>query len=178
MGLRTALRTSSSRPRPIGVNSSGISSIEAITALEIAVDEAIRERLAGDKRLAAAIQSYWGLALKPRLTVVSACAGVTPDDVMLALDAYEMRNGIGHEGRTPSAGAGAALDAVYRVVAALTTGPRLHFPPQPVGNELRPSVDDWLAHPGPGLSVGEFSITQQLMPGRSSGDRSEPPPAT
>ena len=73
--------------------------LEAITAIELAVERRLKAHLSGEKGFLDAVQGFWDLSLKARVVMIARLTGAaSPEDVKLAVEAIEWRNKAAHEG--------------------------------------------------------------------------------
>jgi len=117
--------------------------IEAVSALDVALHDFIRQKLAGEVSLTDSVQGFWELSLGARMiSVVTALGGVSLEDMKLAAKAIKMRNDVVHKGWNPPATAKGQLLGLLRTVSSLLPGPRFRFPTANPGNALRP-IAEW-----------------------------------
>jgi len=117
--------------------------IEGVSALEVALEEFVRQKLDGDNSLAKSIQAFWQLPLPARLIpVVSTLGTARLEDVELAAEAIDMRNKVVHDGWDPPERAQHKLSGFLNTVAALVAGPRFKFPIVNPGNKIMP-LEEW-----------------------------------
>lgn len=117
--------------------------IEGVSALELALNEFIRQKLHGADSLLASMKAFWNLPLRTQVIIVATLLGKIPlRDIEYTIKAIEMRNGIVHEGRNPSDDAKVELSGLLNTVAVLLSGPRFRFPTANPGNAIRPP-EDW-----------------------------------
>jgi hypothetical protein len=125
--------------------------IEAVSAVEAAIETRLRSELHADEGFLKSVQSFWELPLPARLVAVGASL-LTPDDLRGALKAIKHRNAIIHEGEE-TLNTRAEVRGLLRVVRALLPGPRLKFGSARLGNEMRANASDW-EPPPVGRGVG------------------------
>lgn len=116
--------------------------VEAVTALEVAVAEAIRSGVKS-KELTGAIQSFWTLPLPAQVVMVAGLVrGISEKDIRDSIQAIKVRNAIVHEGLKPSDEARKYLHGVFRTIGGLQGGPVFRFPSANPGNAVM-SVEKW-----------------------------------
>lgn len=116
--------------------------IEGVTALEVALDEFMRQKL-NDDFVADSVQSFWGLRLATRVIPVLVTLGTVPlQDMKDTIKAIDMRNKVVHDGWNPPESAKNELSGLLNAAAALIPGPRFRFPTINPGNKIMP-LEDW-----------------------------------
>lgn len=117
--------------------------IEGVSALEVAIEEFVRQKLYSDKSLTKSMQTFWQLRLPARLIPVISTLGTTRlEDVELAVEAIHMRNRVVHDGWNPPESAKHEVRGLLRTISALLPGPRFRFPTSNPGNKLMP-LEEW-----------------------------------
>lgn len=117
--------------------------IEGVSALEVALEELVHQKLDGDNSLAKSMQAFWQLPLPARLIpVVSTLGTARLEDVKLAVEAIDMRNKVVHDGWDPPERAQHELSGLVNTVAALLPSPRFKFPTVNPGNKIMP-LEEW-----------------------------------
>jgi len=104
--------------------------VEAVSALEVAISEAVRGPIKQSHELTDSAASFLkDTPLKTRLVVAASLIGdIAPGKVEDALRAIKLRNEIVHEGRVPEQQDMKQVRAVLEVAATLMSGPRMKFP--------------------------------------------------
>lgn len=150
--------------------------LEAITALEIAVDDALRSQIGGDPAVKDIVQAVWGLPFSARFTLAATSARVPHQDLLLALKVYALRNQIAHEGADPGTDIEEPLRGLGRVISVLSGVPRLRFPR--VGgqllNEIRKTPESWMEQPAPAIKF-DSSVSAVVKIEDSGPDRADQP---
>ncbi len=104
--------------------------VEAVSALEVAISDAVRAPIKGSNNLTDSAASFLkDTPLKARLVVVASFFGGIPAaTVEDALAGIELRNRVVHEGFVPEQQSMKQVRAVQEVAAVLVPGPRIKFP--------------------------------------------------
>ncbi len=104
--------------------------VEAVSALEVAISDAVRASIKGSNKLTDSATSFLkDTPLKTRLAVVSSFVGGIPAaTVEDALAGIELRNRVVHEGFVPEQQNMKQVRAALEVAAMLVPGPRIKFP--------------------------------------------------
>lgn len=111
--------------------------IEAVTALEVALDEHLRQKRSAYVMVAGYFKQFQTLSLPVKLTTVAIMSGtISSNDVESAIAAYKVRNDIVHDGANPSESDNDKLLALLRTVAQLLGGPTFRFPKFHMQNAL------------------------------------------
>ncbi len=117
--------------------------IEGVSALEVGVEDFMRQALKDDDYLQKSAQAFWNLPLSSQMIAVLATLGTIPlEDLVLAVKAVEMRNKIVHDGWDPPDTAKGEMTALLRSIAALLPGPSFRFPTINPGNKIMPA-EEW-----------------------------------
>jgi hypothetical protein len=104
--------------------------VEAVSALEVAISDAVRAPIKGSGRLTESTASFLkDTPLKTRLVVAASFLGGAPAATIEdALAGIELRNRVVHEGFVPGQQNIKQIRAVLEVAAMLVPGPRIKFP--------------------------------------------------
>jgi hypothetical protein len=119
--------------------------IEGVTALELAISELVRTKLAGRTALVKGSESFWTLSLPTRLIIASTLLGrFRAEEVEGALRAIRLRNDIVHEGRQVTEEDDSVLRALLVVAAKLIHGTRFRLPlAADLSRNVRQSSERW-----------------------------------
>jgi len=117
--------------------------IEAVTSLEVAIEEYVRRKLQGNKKLSEVTRGFWQLPLPARVGLISSLADIRSADIEHAFLAVAARNDFVHEGKYPSPTSKQYIQGVLNIIRGLSGLPALRFPSAHRGNELRASAEDW-----------------------------------
>jgi hypothetical protein len=102
--------------------------IEGVTALEVALDDYIRQRRGNSKTLVGLIEQFEGLSLSVKVAAVAVISGsISASDVDDTIAAYKVRNLIVHDGKHPSEGDKHKLSALLNTAGSLIPGPKFRF---------------------------------------------------
>ncbi|MEM3648523.1 MAG: hypothetical protein QW506_05095 [Thermoproteota archaeon] len=102
--------------------------IEGVSALELALNEFIRQKLHGSDSLLGAVSKFQELPLRVQVITVAAILGCPLQDIEHTIKAIETRNKIVHEGWNPPDDAKVELSGLLKTVALLLPGSRFKFP--------------------------------------------------
>jgi len=140
--LATELVTNSNRMFSQGELRHAI--VEAVSALEVAISDAVRAPIKGSNKLTDSAGSFLkDTPLKTRLVVVTSLLGGVPAaTVEDALTGIELRNRVVHEGFIPEQQNVQQVRAVLELAAMLVPGPRIKFPALPGSNSIA-EADIW-----------------------------------
>jgi len=124
--------------------------IEGITALELAVSEAIKPKLQADDKLVNAIQRFWTLPIGTQVIIVATLSGrISQENLSHSLQAIEISNYIRnqaiHEGKIPKDEMKVHISGLLNTVAALLFGPNYKLPSARLGNRIM-TVEEWDQH--------------------------------
>ena len=113
--------------------------VEGVSALEIALDEFIRQKFHGANSLLGLMSPFYELRLPVKVTTVATISGKIPSqDIEHTIEAIDMRNRVIHEGWNPPDNASQHLRGLLRTTAILLSGPQFRFPSANPGNALMP----------------------------------------
>lgn len=116
--------------------------IEAVTALEIALNEFIDQKLQGTDSLRKCMSRFMELPLSVQLALVETILGKVPImEIESAVEAIEMRNKVVHDGWNPPDDAKTKILRLIKTIAVLLSGPRFRFP-SGQGNLIMPT-EEW-----------------------------------
>jgi hypothetical protein len=102
--------------------------IEGVTALEVALDEHIKQKRAAYAAIAGYVMQFQALPLPAKVATVATLSGtVSSNDVEATIAAYKIRNDIVHDGMNPSEDDESKLLALLRTAASLIGGPKFRF---------------------------------------------------
>ncbi|MGR9527597.1 hypothetical protein ACSS31_28460 (plasmid) [Priestia megaterium] len=74
--------------------------IEAVTALEIAMEERLSENIKTDKTLVEYTDNFWKLSMPAKLTIISSLiGGITTQELQDSIKAIHLRNELAHEAK-------------------------------------------------------------------------------
>jgi hypothetical protein len=116
--------------------------IDAVTALEIALGELLRNKLKGHPVLHDKIQPFWKLPLPAQMISVAAVLGISGEDLECAVECIEVRNDVVHEGCNPPNGLRTTVFKFLQIISALLPGPRFKFPHSEHSNRMG-SGEEW-----------------------------------
>jgi hypothetical protein len=111
--------------------------IEGVTALEVALDDYVRQKRGTSPTLAGYIEQFQALPLPVKVASVAVISGIVAD-VDATVAAYKIRNEVVHEGKHPSDTDESKLSALLGTAAALIPGPSFRFPRHHTQNALAP----------------------------------------
>jgi len=113
--------------------------IEGVTALEVALDDYIRQHRGSSKTVTGHIEQFQGLPLPVRVAAVAVISGsISESDVEDTATAYKVRNLVVHEGKRPSDGDESKLVVLLKTAGALIPGPKFRFLTVHMQNSLDP----------------------------------------
>lgn len=122
--------------------------IEAVTALDVAVSEYVRQNTGRREAMAKPIEAFWTLPLPTRMALLALNQpDISDGDLELTLKAIKCRNDVVHEGKETPDDIDRLLDAASRVVAALLPGPLSRLPPLPFSSNWLLTPEQWEAKP-------------------------------
>ena len=117
--------------------------IEGVSALEIAINNFIREKLDREDYNRGIMQKFDELPLPTKITTISTFnEEINHDDLNHTINAIDMRNKVVHEGREPIEETEVDLSRLIKIVGQLLSGPRFRFPSANPGN-LITSPEEW-----------------------------------
>jgi hypothetical protein len=118
--------------------------VEGVSALEVALDNFIRQNVNASDDLTKSVQAIFNIGLLQArvVAVISALNVVSLADLELTVKAIDMRNKVVHEAWNPSESAGKEINGLLRTAAALLPGPRFKFPTLWYGNVSK-ATDEW-----------------------------------
>ncbi len=117
--------------------------VEAVSALELALQDFVRRKLGGDDSLTESVQSFWKATLPAQLiSIVGALGTVSVQDMKRAAEAIRIRNAVVHDGSEPPASANDVIPGLLKAVAALVSGLPFRFPTVNPGNAIIP-LEEW-----------------------------------
>jgi len=117
--------------------------IEGVSALEIALNEFVHQKLDNDNGLLEPMKAFWTLPLRAQIiTITIDLDKVTFQDMKDTIDAIKIRNEIVHEGLDPPINTKNILSGLLNTVSALLLGPTFSFPSANSGNAIM-SVEKW-----------------------------------
>lgn len=118
--------------------------VEAVSALEVAISDAVREPIKRSSKLTDSASSFLkDTPLKTRLVVVASFLGGIPAaTVEDAVAGIELRNRVVHEGFAPEQQDMKQVRAVLELAAMLVPGPPIKFPALPGSNSIA-EADVW-----------------------------------
>jgi hypothetical protein len=102
--------------------------VEGVTALELAIGEYARSRIATAPSAMNKLGPFWTLNLPARVIAAAAFSGVVPErDLDSTLKAIDHRNEVVHEGKPFRESVKSDLPALLRTAAAFIQGPKFRF---------------------------------------------------
>ena len=117
--------------------------VEAVSALEVALDEFVRRRVNKNRELTKSMEAFHALNLRARVTAIVTTLGtISESDMELAVRGIDARNKVVHEGWDPPEGDEEKIDALLRTASSLQSGPTFKFPTVWYGNEVK-SPKEW-----------------------------------
>jgi hypothetical protein len=119
--------------------------IEGVTALEIAINEVVRQALGNNAALLKSIQAFWQLPLPTQVVTLTSITGGSPlQDVESAIKIIEIRNKAVHEGLFPlPENTKEELTKLLKVTANLLPSPKLKFPSYDTRNNEIKTAEEW-----------------------------------
>jgi hypothetical protein len=136
--------------------------VEACSALEVAISEAVRTPIKASSKLTDTVASFLkDTSLKARLVVVASLVGNISSDLLEeALGVIDLRNRIVHDGFIPEERDMRLVRAVLEIVARVLPGSLAKFPVQSASNFIA-ETHDWERSGGYSpLVVGGISIAE------------------
>jgi hypothetical protein len=113
--------------------------IEGVTALEVALDDYIKQHRGASKTLSGYLEQFQTLPLQTKVAAIAVISGLIPaGDVDETVAAYKVRNLIVHDGAHPSDSEEPKLSVLLRTAAALIPGPKFRFLRTHTQNMLSP----------------------------------------
>lgn len=119
--------------------------IEGVSALEIALNEFIYQKLHGTEPLLKSMSAFWSLPLPAKVTTVATILGkISLQNIEYTINAIDIRNKIVHEGWEPPNDdkTKIKLFGLLNTTASLLSGPRFRFPSANSGNAMM-SIEKW-----------------------------------
>lgn len=117
--------------------------VEGVSALELALEEFIHQKLHGANSLHDSMSAFWNLSLPTRVITVATILGKPPLQIIeRATKAIDIRNRIVHEGYDPPDTSKQQLRDLLETVSTLLSGPQFRFPSANPGNALM-SIEQW-----------------------------------
>jgi hypothetical protein len=117
--------------------------IEGVTALEVALDDYIKQHRGASKSLSGYLEQFQTLPLQTKVAAIAVISGLIPaGDVDETVAAYKVRNLIVHDGAHPSGSDESKLSVLFRTAAALIPGPKFRFLRTHTQNMLSPPEAD------------------------------------
>lgn len=117
--------------------------IEGVTALEVALDDYIKQHRGASKTLSGHLEQFQTLPLQTKVAAIAVISGLIPaGDVDDTVAAYKVRNLIVHDGAHPSDSDEPKLLVLLRTAAALIPGPKFRFLRTHTQNMLSPPEAD------------------------------------
>ncbi|MGE7718602.1 hypothetical protein [Priestia megaterium] len=103
--------------------------IEAVTALEIALEERIVENIKGEKKLVDDIHNFWKLPMPAKLTIVASLLGnVSTEELEDSIRAIYLRNEVAHEAKPISKDSIKIIETLMDTVSKILVEPSVKFP--------------------------------------------------
>lgn len=118
--------------------------IEAVTALEIAMEERILHNIQGKKKLVEDIQNFWKLSMPAKLIIVSSLiqdGGLPMQDVEDSIKAIYLRNDVAHEAKPVTIESLTLIETLMSTISKVLIDPSLKFPKMHMYNATIPSPD-------------------------------------
>ena len=117
--------------------------VEGVSALELALNEFIRNVSQVSDSLLKLMSPFWQLPLNAQVISVAAISEkMSKEHVENAIEAINIRNKVVHEGLDPPANAEERICGLLNTVAALVLGPKFRFLTANPGNAIK-SVEIW-----------------------------------
>ena len=117
--------------------------IEGVTALEVALDDYVKQHRGASKTLAGHLEQFHTLPLQTKVAAIAVLSGlIAAQDVDDTIAAYKVRNLIVHDGAHPSDSDEPKLSVLLRTAAALVPGPKFRFLRTHTQNMLSPPEAD------------------------------------
>jgi len=110
--------------------------IEAVTAIELSLEEFVRRTINFDQRLEENMRSFWKNPLPTRITLVASLAGVNTDDVGLSISGVTERNKFVHDGLEPDQKVKKFIEGLLRTISHLNNNQNLKYPDADNSNSL------------------------------------------
>jgi len=118
--------------------------IEGVSALEIALNELIRQKLNDADSLLDSMRAFWNLPLPAQVTAVATTLGkISLKDMEHTINAIDIRNKVIHEGWDPPDNTKVELSGLLNTAAVLLSGPRFRFPTVNPGN-TKMTLEQWI----------------------------------
>jgi hypothetical protein len=105
--------------------------IEGYTALELAIKEFTKSKIADNKHLGGSMSEFLNTKLKSQIVAIGTTIGtVSFPDLENTIKAIKIRNEIVHDGKEAPPGneSEVILQGLFRTISALTFGPNFKFP--------------------------------------------------
>jgi len=113
--------------------------VEAVTALELAIEEFTRSRQATSSAIQKHYNAFYSLPLPAKMIAIVTSAGLLPvQTIESAAAAIEQRHRLVHEGRSPTSSVRGELEALLRVTASLLSRLFYKFPVGRHANSIAP----------------------------------------
>jgi hypothetical protein len=117
--------------------------IDAVTSLELAIEEFIRRNTLLTNTLAKDMSAFRGLPLKARMiTLLLVIKKNSTDEIEKAVEAIELRNKTVHDGQNPPNDTDARLSCLLQVITSFLPAPFYRFPTSNSGNAWA-EPDNW-----------------------------------
>lgn len=117
--------------------------IEGVSALDVAVNGFMREKLKGSGQLQKVAQSFFQLGLAAQAIIVMSSLGdISAEEMEIVARLVDVRNNVVHKGLTPSEDDANQLEALLKTTSKLIPGPVFKFPTLYYGNRVM-SSDEW-----------------------------------
>ncbi|MEZ4865197.1 MAG: hypothetical protein R3C14_28025 [Caldilineaceae bacterium] len=118
--------------------------IEGVTALELALNELVRDRLFHNSALMEKIQSFWNLPLYTQVAIAASLTqNITPNEIEDTLEAIKTRNCIIHEGQQVGEEKKSELRSLLVAIAKLIPGVQFKLPSAYTGNNIMMTAEQW-----------------------------------
>ena len=113
--------------------------IEAVNALELAMEERVTLKFKGEQSIAKYLEDnrFWKLPMPTKVTILSSMIGnVSIEEVQGTIDAIVIRNSLVHDAEGLPKNAEEKLSLLMKTVSKILVGPGTKFPAMNAGNEL------------------------------------------
>lgn len=136
--------------------------IEAVTTLEVSLNDFISRKVGANQLLSDKVQSFWNLPLPAQVISVAAILGTIPlQEIETVVKVIDVRNKVVHDGSEPPEDTASDILKVLKVAAALLAGPQFKFPTYRHGNWLR-TEQEWDQDPSSGTPAQIIRIGPKI----------------
>lgn len=110
--------------------------IEAVTAIELSIEEHVRIVLKNSPNLEGYMESFWRNPLPTRVSLVAGLAGANQKDISLSITGIQQRNLFVHEGKEPDVSVKDLVRGLLRIISYLNSDQQLMYPGGSSANSL------------------------------------------